>query len=107
MPNTRTRQYKANALGFIHSVQAFLPLLRAGSTKRVIVIGTAGSLPLFIRNVGMSNMVAYSMTKAAQHIAAVKWSVKLQPEGFTIVTISPGLVDTLSETGKCLETCAF
>ena len=96
--NARLYQYKANVLGFIHSMQAFLPLLRAGSTKRVIVIGTAGSLPLFIRNVGMSNMVAYSMTKAAQHIAAVKWSVKLQPEGFTIVTISPGMIDTLDES---------
>ena len=39
-------------------------------------------------------MAAYGMTKAAQHIAAVKWSVKLQQEGFTVITLSPGMVDT-------------
>ena len=86
---------------------AFPPPLRAGSMKRVILIGTAGVDPKFIRGVGIDDIAAYGMTKVAQHIAAVKWSVKLQPEGFTIVTISPGLVDTLSETGKYLETCAF
>ena len=75
--------------------------------KHIIVISSAGVDPKFIRGVGIGDMAAYGMTKAAQHIAAVKLSVKLQPEGFTIVTISPGLVDTLSETGKYLETCAF
>ena len=77
---------------------AFLPLLRAGNTKRVVVIGTGGVVPGFIRGVGMDNMAAYGMSKAAQLIAAVKWSVKLQPEGFTVVTISPGMIDTLDES---------
>ena len=76
-------------------MNAFLPLLRAGSTKHIVLVGSASIDPKFIRGVGIGDMVAYGMTKAAQHIAAVKWSVKLQPEGFTVITMSPGVVDTL------------
>ena len=39
-------------------------------------------------------MTAYGMTKAASLVAATKWAVKLAPEGFTVITLSPGLVDT-------------
>ena len=48
-------------------------------------------------------MAAYGMTKAAALVATVKFAVNLAPEGFTVVTISPGLVDTSETVGDTRE----
>ena len=88
------RQFKVNALGVVHGVSAFLPLLRARPTKKIIVIGAAGADLKCIRSGGMADLVAYSMTKAAAHVAATKWALHLKDEGFVVITLSPGMVDT-------------
>ena len=84
----------------IHSITAFLPLLRAGSTKKIVVVSTAGADPGFVRKAAIADMAAYGMTKAAALIAATKWAVKLQDEGFIVVSVSPGLVDTAGTMGE-------
>ena len=93
-------QFRINALGVVHSISAFLPLLRAGSTKKVVVVSTAGADPGFVRKAGIADMAAYGMTKAAALVAATKWAVKLQGEGFVVVSVSPGLVDTTGTIGE-------
>ena len=35
-----------------------------------------------------------AMTKAAAHVAATKWALHLKDEGFVVITLSPGMVDT-------------
>ncbi|RPD54465.1 NAD-P-binding protein [Lentinus tigrinus ALCF2SS1-7] len=92
--------YKINALGVIHSISAFLPLLRAGPTKKIVVVSTAGADPKFVRAAGIADMTAYGMTKAAALIATTKWAIKLQNEGFIVVSVSPGLVDTTGTIGE-------
>ncbi|KAI1782153.1 hypothetical protein LXA43DRAFT_1149857, partial [Ganoderma leucocontextum] len=52
-------QYKVNALGPVHSITAFLPLLRASSTKKIVVISSGGADPKFIRAIEIANMSAY------------------------------------------------
>ena len=89
-----TAQYKVNALGVIHGISAFLPLLRAAPTKKIVVIGSSAGHPKFVQTSGFGDMPAYSMTKAAALIATTKWAIKLKDEGFIVVTINPGLVDT-------------
>ncbi|KAH9926552.1 NAD-P-binding protein, partial [Epithele typhae] len=91
--------YKINALGLIFSITAFLPLLRAAPTKKVVVIGSEGGTPAFVKNAAIQTMCAYGMSKGAQHVAATKWHLKLAPEGFTVVSISPGLVDVTGTMG--------
>ena len=91
---TLTAQYKVNALGVIHGISAFLPLLRAAPTKKIVVIGSSAGHPKFVQTSGFGGMPAYSMTKAAALIATTKWAIKLKDEGFIVVTINPGLVDT-------------
>ena len=84
----------------IHSITAFLPLLRAGSTKKIVVVSTAGADPGFVRKVADASAAAYGITKAAALMAATKWAVKLQDEGFIVVSVSPGLVDTSGTIGE-------
>ncbi|KAH9916582.1 NAD-P-binding protein [Epithele typhae] len=89
--------YKVNALGFIHAVQALLPLLRASTSasgKRIVALGSAAADPHFIWNTKGAGAVAYSMTKAAQLLAQTKWALELAGDGFIVVSLSPGVVDT-------------
>lgn len=92
-----------NVLGTIHTIAAFLPLLRASEspTKKIVVVSTAGADPKTVHALGMANMVAYGATKAAQLIATTKWALKLKDDpGFIVVSLSPGLVDTSSTMGE-------
>ncbi|KAI0674059.1 NAD-P-binding protein [Trametes maxima] len=101
--------YKANALGVIHSISAFLPLLRAGATKKIVVIGSEGGHPAFVTATNAAAVTAYGMTKAAAEIATLKWALKLKDEGFVVITLSPGLVNTSGtsgQTGKSAEELA-
>lgn len=75
-------------------MQAFLPLLRAGTAKTIVVIGTGGILYSVVRKIQMQDAVAYSATKAAAAMITTKYALQLAPEGFTVVTLTPGLVDT-------------
>ncbi|PIL33320.1 hypothetical protein GSI_04771 [Ganoderma sinense ZZ0214-1] len=88
--------FKINSLGPIHSITAFLPLLRASNarTKKIIVIGSGAGDLKAVQTFNMTNMVAYGMTKAAATIATTKFALTLKDEGFVVVTLSPGLVDT-------------
>ncbi len=92
-------QFKVNTLGVIHSVTPFVPLLRAGPTKKIVVIGTGGGDPKSVLAVGIKNMLAYCATKAAAVMVATKWALELKDEGFVVVTLTPGLVDTSGTTG--------
>ncbi|TFY61330.1 hypothetical protein EVJ58_g4580 [Rhodofomes roseus] len=84
---------KVNVLGSIHTVNAFLPLLRRGTAKKIIIVGTEGGERDFVRRARLFDMAAYGITKAAEHMVATKYAVALETEGFTVVSVSPGFVD--------------
>ncbi|KAM5539650.1 hypothetical protein V8D89_006759 [Ganoderma adspersum] len=90
--------FKVNSLGPVHSITAFLPLLRASTTKKIIVIGSSGGDPKTILSIGLANLCAYGMTKAAAIVATTKFAMQLKHEGFVVVTLDPGLVNTSGTT---------
>lgn len=47
-----------------------------------------------------ATLAAYAITKAATNVAATKWAVRLKGEGFVVVALSPGLVDTTGTMGE-------
>ncbi|KAI0646063.1 NAD-P-binding protein [Trametes meyenii] len=105
-----TAAYNVNTLGVIHSIYAFLPLLRAGSTKKIIVIGSEAGKTATISALGLTNVTAYSMTKAAAEMATLNWALTLADEGFIVITMHPGSVDvskTTSEEVRAATASAF
>ncbi|KAM5539648.1 hypothetical protein V8D89_006757 [Ganoderma adspersum] len=94
LDNAFISAFKVNSLGPIHSIIAFLPLLRASDSKKVIVLGSCADDPDTVKSLKIANPVAYGMTKAAAHIATTKLAKKLKDEGFVVVTLDPGFVDT-------------
>jgi NAD(P)-dependent dehydrogenase (short-subunit alcohol dehydrogenase family) len=84
--------YRVNAIGPLHLTQALLPNLRAHPTRQVIAISsTAGSVTA---NETRGGWYAYRASKAALNQLLRTLALELQPEGFTIVAVSPGWVRT-------------
>ncbi|KAI0920144.1 hypothetical protein AcV5_009959 [Taiwanofungus camphoratus] len=95
------QSFKVNVLGVTHSLNALLPLLRNGSTKKIAVIGSErGRLPgLGAPRPASRAWRRTGTTKAATNMVATKYGALLQDEGFVVVALSPGLVD-VSATGE-------
>ena len=96
----------------VHSIAAFLPLLRASRAplKKVVVISTGGADAATVRTARIAHMAAYQVTKAAALMAATKWALKLKGEGFIVVSLTPGLVDTsdtFGDHGECGSPSTF
>lgn len=81
-------------LGVIYTTNAFLPLLKAGTTKKVISISTPGAdLDLIVATEGTQD-AAYCVSKAALNMVVAKYAAQYKKDGFTFLALSPGLVQT-------------
>ena len=90
----------------MHSVNAFLPLLRKGTTKKIIVISSEGGVPEMVWKIRLGHAAAYGITKAAENMVATKYAALLEEEGFVVAAVSPGLVD-VSSTATDQGTCCY
>jgi len=97
--------FKTNTIGVVHSTNAFLPLLRSGTTKKVLTLST----PLSETDVTLLGDIigepSYAISKAAVNMVVAKYAAQFKSEGFTFLTISPGMVNTsiLPTSGKEFE----
>ncbi|OZJ06365.1 hypothetical protein BZG36_00753 [Bifiguratus adelaidae] len=88
--------FEWNTVSAVWTNNAFLPLLRRGKQKKIIDTSSGLGDVEFTKKTNTSGMAPYSISKAALSFAVLKYAIELQPEGFTVVAISPGLVDTSS-----------
>lgn len=83
------RIYNVNAVGPMRMAQAFMPLLRAGSGKRMCFVSSeAGSINRSFRD----NWYGYCMSKTALNRGVQCLFDELRPEGFTFRLYHPGWV---------------
>ena len=85
-------------MGVIHSTNSFLPLLRNGMTKKVVTISSGGGDHQTTMKLGLAQVSAYGASKAAVNVVVAKYAIKLQEEDFTVIALSPGMVDTFTAT---------
>ncbi|KAF8194285.1 hypothetical protein K438DRAFT_1719617 [Mycena galopus ATCC 62051] len=86
--------FKNNTVSAIHSINAFLPLLRKGSGKKVLVLSTGLADLDATVTAGARGAVLYSISKAALNMVVAKYAAQFKPEGFVFLAISPGIVAT-------------
>ncbi|KAJ7182775.1 hypothetical protein C8R43DRAFT_868266 [Mycena crocata] len=86
--------FKVNTVGVVHTINAFLPLLRKGAMKKVISLSTGLADAEYAVRTGAEAYAPYSISKAALNMAVAKYAVHLKAEGFTFLALSPGLVNT-------------
>ncbi|KAK7455811.1 hypothetical protein VKT23_010844 [Stygiomarasmius scandens] len=89
-----TKAFQTNVLGPILTTNAFLPLLRKSTLKRVITLSTGVADASVILKAGYAKYPSYSVSKSALEMVNAKYTVALKNEGFTFLNIAPGLVDT-------------
>ncbi|KAJ7728324.1 hypothetical protein B0H16DRAFT_1428620 [Mycena metata] len=86
--------FQVNTVGPILAANLFLPLLRAGRTKKIMNISTLAADTDVVLRAPLIEPV-YSITKAAVNMATVAMTVGgLREEGFTILAVSPGVSNT-------------
>ncbi|EED78262.1 predicted protein, partial [Postia placenta Mad-698-R] len=88
------QQFRVNVLGIVHSINAFLPLLRKGGSKKILVMSSGAGDRELAWKARVATFSAYGTTKAAANMVMTKYAVLLESEGFTVFALSPGYVDT-------------
>ncbi|OCH92055.1 NAD(P)-binding protein [Obba rivulosa] len=88
------KSIQVNVIGVIHTINAFLPLVRKSSIKKVITISSGVADPGYTLASGFATAAPYSISKAALNLAIVKYAAKYQEEGIVFLSISPGVVNT-------------
>lgn len=82
------RVFATNFAGVVHTVEAALPLLRAGKSRWLAGVGSSAAWN------GLPRAEAYGASKAAMHYLLDSLRVDLTGEGFRVTTIAPGFVET-------------
>lgn len=86
--------WKTNVVGSIHTINAFLPLLKRGSVKKVVCLSTAmADLDLVVK-LEVWEDPTYAINKAALNAVIAKYAARYGKEGILFLALSPGLVDT-------------
>lgn len=89
-----TNSINVNVLGVMFSINAFLPLIREGKVKKIIVISTGLADLDAVLESKNPVFVVYSVSKAAVNMAVAKYANELEGEGITVLALSPGIVNT-------------
>jgi NAD(P)-dependent dehydrogenase (short-subunit alcohol dehydrogenase family) len=84
-----------NLLGPHRAIRAFLPALRARTTRRIVAISSSSSSLAQQALPGSRGLAGcYGVSKAALNMLVVQCHKELHKEGFTVVPIHPGWVAT-------------
>ena len=81
----------------VHSINAFLPLLKAAASTRVAKVITLSSGvgdPDAVRAFELGSQAPYAISKAAVNMVNAKYAATFVGQNFVFLAISPGLVDT-------------
>jgi len=100
--------FKVNVLGVVHTVNAFLPLLRKGTTKKIIILGSEGGDCSFVWRMRLGNSAVYGTTKAAENMVATKYAAELEARGSSSFPLVPAwsmsLLPGLATLGRLKST---
>ncbi|KZP29955.1 NAD(P)-binding protein [Athelia psychrophila] len=89
-----TDSFHINVVGVVHTINAFLPLIRKGTAKKVITISSAMGDVDFVLQSGIRNTAPYAISKAAVNMVVAKYAAEYKAEGLVFVAVCPGVVDT-------------
>ena len=85
-----TLQLKVNLIQQINTINAFLPLIRKGTEKKLIYISSGHADIPIIRTCEIPIMMGYAVSKGAGNIVMAKYAAELKGEGIKTLAMSPG-----------------
>ena len=90
--------WRTNVVGAMYVLNAFLPLVRAGPTKKVMVVSTGMADLELAKDFEVWEAAPYSINKAALNMLVVKYAARYgRKEGILFLAMSPGMVDVGKE----------
>lgn len=78
----------------LYLAQKLVPLLKGGEEKKLTFISSSMSDVDLTIKAEAAYALSYSMSKAALNVLAAKLAVALKPEGISVFSICPGLVNS-------------
>ncbi|KUI56149.1 hypothetical protein VP1G_03479 [Cytospora mali] len=90
--------FRINVVGNTHLMADFIPLIRQGNLKKVVVLSSGMGDISFVLESNMEAQSVYSISKAALNFAVAKFQVQYKEEGILFMAISPGVVNTHPQT---------
>jgi NAD(P)-dependent dehydrogenase (short-subunit alcohol dehydrogenase family) len=89
-----TQFFESNVIGIVNTTNAFLPLIRAGAAKKVIVLATGHADLDLVNKYALRHHIGYAVTKAATNMVVGKYHASLgRSENILFLSLSPGAVD--------------
>lgn len=79
-------------VGQVNLFNAFLPLIRKGSAKKVLALSSGHAEPQLARQIAGAG--PYTASKAALNMIVAKYSAAYSKEGILFLALSPGFIDT-------------
>lgn len=93
LEETMKTLFAVNVIGNVHLYNLFLPLILAGTAKKVIVL-TSGFADLdFTNKYDLEPAALYSSSKAAMNMINGKFSAQYKKDGVLFLSICPGVVE--------------
>ncbi|KAL8790507.1 MAG: hypothetical protein Q9195_006338 [Heterodermia aff. obscurata] len=86
--------FRTNVIGVVQTVNAFVPLLRKGTAKKVLTLSTGLADTDLINQIELAVSGPYAISKAAVNMVVAHYNALYKKEGFLFMAISPGVVDT-------------
>ncbi|KAK5046285.1 hypothetical protein LTR84_008428 [Exophiala bonariae] len=102
LENDLLETFKVNVLAVINTTNVFLPLIKKGSAKKVLLISSGMADPDLVNN-GVVDAAPYSISKAAANMAIYKYNAKYKDQGILFFAVSPGIVNTGNDNSKIVK----
>ncbi|KAH8924111.1 NAD(P)-binding protein [Atractiella rhizophila] len=100
-PEDFLETFRVNVVGVVETTKGFLPLLRTGNDKKILMasstlglIGPVGTDKDIFGPGNLGGSAPYAVSKAGLNMFSRKLAAELKPEGFTIILLHPGWVKT-------------
>ncbi|KAJ9132552.1 NAD(P)-binding protein [Pleurostoma richardsiae] len=88
------KSFDINVLGVLKTVFAFLPLIKAGTLKKVVAISSGMADIDLINEIKLANAAPYAVSKAALSTLFAKLNAAYEDQGILFISLCPGLVAT-------------
>jgi len=91
--------YRVNCIAQIFLIAAFLPLIKAGTLKKIVGISTGFAVIDLTADWGLYQAPLYAISKMAFNMAIAKLYAEHKNDGVLIMGVAPGVVDTGNSPG--------
>ncbi|KIX09502.1 uncharacterized protein Z518_00582 [Rhinocladiella mackenziei CBS 650.93] len=91
--------FQVNVVGVVHTINAFLPLIKKSTIKKVVLISSGMADPDVV-NGGVWKSGPYTISKAAANMVVFKYNAKYKDDGILFFALSPGIVSTWGDKGE-------